>query len=200
MPSEFPMKDPQELWQNQSTEPLRMSPSNLRHKALDRQKKARFGARSTIIISIVLCVVFALSFVRAHTPLARMGWGLLSLCMIYAAYHAYQWMWPRNLPEDAPIHTCLEFYRRELERERDYNRRWWRSGLPFLLLLGMVMAAVGTGARNAPLRHPLLNAIPFFVVLAIWVVAFLLLRKKHGAQNLRQEIEELRAFEAENRS
>ena len=73
-----------------------------------------------------------------------------------------------------------------------------QGGLPFFLLLGMVMAGVGTGARNAP-PHPLRNALPFFLVLAIWAVAFLLMRKKLGRENLEQEIEELRAFERENR-
>jgi hypothetical protein len=198
MPSDFHMKDPQEIWQNQPTEPLKMSASDLRRKALVRQSKARLEALSTIIIGIILCVVFAWSFARAHAMLARMGWGLLSLCMIYAAYHAYKWIWPQSLPEEAPISTCLEFYRRELERRRDYPHRWWRSGLPLLLLLGMVMAGVGTGARNAP-PHPFLNALPFLLVLAIWAVAFLFMRKKLGRENLQQEIEELRAFERESR-
>jgi len=198
MPSDFPMKDPQEIWQNQPTEPLKMSASDLRRKALVRQSRARLEALSTIIIGIIPCVVFAWSFARAHEMLARMGWGLLSLCGIYAAYHAYKWIWPQSLPEEAPINTCLEFYRRELERRRDYVHRWWRSGLPFFLLLGMVMAGVGTGARNAP-PHPLLNALPFFLILAIWAVAFLLMRKKLGRENLQQEIEELRAFERESR-
>ncbi len=198
MPSDFPLKDPQKIWQNQPTEPLKMSASDLRQKALDRQSKSRLEARFTIIIGIVLCVAFAWSFVKAHTMLARTGWGLLSLCGIYIAYHAYKWIWPGNLPEEAPMSTCLEFYRRALERRRDYQHRWWRSGLPFFLLLGMVMAALGTGARNAP-PHPLLNALPFFLILAVWAVTFLLIRKKLGRENLQGEIEELRAFERENR-
>jgi hypothetical protein len=208
MPSDFPMKDPQEIWQNQPTEPLKMSATDLRRKALELQSKARFAAVFTIIMGIIFCVFFAWSFARAHTLLARMGFALGSLCMIYAAYHIYKWTWPGSLPEKAPIDTCLEFYRRELERQRDYSHRWWRSGLPVLTLLGVVMAAVGTGARNAPPRwllalgankHPLLNALPFFLVLAIWVVAFLILRKKQGPKILQREIEELRAFERENR-
>jgi O-antigen/teichoic acid export membrane protein len=198
MPSDFPMKDPQKIWQNQPTEPLKMSASDLRRKALDRQSKSRFEALSTILIGIVLCVVFAWSFAKAHTMLARMGWGLLGLYGIYAAYHAYKWIWPGNLPEEAPMSTCLEFYRRALERRRDYQHSWWRSGLPFLLLLGIVMAALGTGARNAP-PHPLLNALPFLLVLLIWVVGFLFMRKKLGRENLQREIEELRAFERESR-
>jgi hypothetical protein len=118
-----------------------------------------------------------------------------SLRDLYRIYHAYKWIWPGDLPEEAPISTCLEFYRRALERRRDYQHRWWRSGLPFFLLLGMVMAGLGTGARNAALQHPLLNALPFFLILAVWAVAFLLMRKKLGRENLQQEIEELRAFE-----
>ena len=182
-----------------------MSATDLRRKALETQSKARFAAVFTIIMGIIFCVFFAWwSFARAHEILARTGFALVSLCMIYLAYKT----WPRNLPQDAPISTCIEFYRRELERERDYNHRFWRSGLPYLTLLGVVMAAVGTGARNAPPgwllalganKHPLLNALPFLLALAIWVVAFLLIRKKHGRENLQREIEELRAFERENR-
>ena len=196
MPNE--LNDPRNIWQNQPTEPFKMPATDLRRKALELQSKARFAALFTIIIGIICCVVFAWSFARAHAALARMGWALTSLCMIYAAYHVYKWTWPGNLPEEAPINTCLEFYRRELERQRDYSHRWWRSGLPVLTLLGVVMAAVGTGARNAP-PHPLLNALPFFVLLAIWAVAFFFLKKKRGPQDLQREIEELRAFERENR-
>ncbi len=201
MADDFPIKDPQRIWQTQSTEPLKMSATDLRHKALEHQSKARSAALFTIIIGMVLCIFFAWALTRAHTVLARMGWGLLSLWGIYAAYHVYTWTWPKNLPEDAAVSTCVEFYRRALERQRDYGRRWWRSGLPFFLLLGIVMAVVGTGARNAPPPpHPLLNAVPFFVLLAIWTVAFLLLRKKQGPKVLQREIDELRAFEKENRS
>jgi hypothetical protein len=208
MLNEFPMNDPQSVWQNQPSEPLKMSATDLRRKALEARPKARFAMLFIIIVGIVCCVVFASSFARAHAALARMGYALVSLSMIYAAYHAYKWTWPGNLPEGAPIDTCLEFYRRELERQRDYSHRWWRSGLPVLTLLGVVMAAVGTGSRNAPPRwllalgankHPLLNALPFLLALAIWVVAFLILRKKQGPKILQREIEELRALERENR-
>jgi hypothetical protein len=37
------------------------------------------------------------------------------------------------------------------------------------------------------------------LVLLIWVVAFLLMRKKLGRENLQREIEELRALERESR-
>ena len=58
------------------------------------------------------------------------------------------------------------------------------------MLLRVAMAVVGTGALNAP-PHPLLNALPFFLILGIWVLGFLLMRKKLGRENLQEEIEEL---------
>lgn len=198
MPTDLSMQDPQNIWQSQPTEVMKMSASDLRHKAIERQSKARSEALSTIIIGIVICVAFAWFFASAHALLARIGWGLLSLCMVYAACHAYKWIWPRNLPEDAPIGTCLEYYRRELERQRDYAHRWWRSGLPFFLLLGMLMAGLGTGARNAP-PHPWRNSIPFLVILATWAVTFLFMRRKLGRENLQQEIDELRSLEKDSR-
>lgn len=200
MPGDFQINDPKNIWQSQPTEPLKMSATDLRRKAVKLQSRARFTARLTIIIGIVLCVFFAWSFSKVHTTLWRIGSGLLSLCMIYSAYHVYKWTWPGSLPEEAPIDTCLEFYRRELEKQRDYNRRWWRSGLPVLTLLGVVMVAVGTGARNGAAQHPLLNSLPFFVILAIWAVAYSFLKKKHGRESLEREIAEMRAFEREQRS
>jgi hypothetical protein len=106
---------------------LKMSATELRDRALQRQARARLEARSAMIVGLVLSVFFAWTFTRAHAALTRMGWGLLSLWGIYAAYHAYRWIWPRNLPEDAPISTCVEFYLRALERRRDHLRHRWRG-------------------------------------------------------------------------
>src|ERR1039458_3443638 len=47
MPSEFPMNDPRNIWQNQPTEPFKMSADELRRKAQQRQRKARFENRRT---------------------------------------------------------------------------------------------------------------------------------------------------------
>jgi hypothetical protein len=198
------MNDPQSVWQNQPTEPLRMSANEMRRRAQHFQTNARLMALISITIGLVLCVIFALTFAREHKVLPRIGWGLLSLWGIYGAYQAYRWIWPRNLPHDAPVSSCLKFYRRELERRRDYVRHiWLRSGMPFGLV-GLALAVVGTGARNAP-PPKLLNAVPFFVLLALWAVGFFFLKKRLGPnqfrpQNLQQEIDQLRTFERENQS
>lgn len=101
------------------------------------------------------------------------------------------------MPQNPPPSACVTFYRRELERRRDYLRhRWWKSGLP-LLALGIPMVILGTGSPGPPL-HPWRNALPFLLVLATWVVTFFAVKKKLGRENLQQEIEDLRALEAES--
>ena len=50
--------------------------------------------------------------------------------------------------------------------------------------------------QAAPLIYTSANG---FRSVPVWAVAFLLMRKKLGRENLQQEIEELRAFEREGR-
>jgi hypothetical protein len=193
------MNNPQSIWQNQRTEPLKMSANELRARAQQRQTRARIEARIAIVVGLVCFVFFGWTFTKAHGALARTGWVLLSLWGIYAAFHAYKWIRPQHLPHEAPISTCLEFYRSELERRRDYLRhRWWRSGLPFCFL-GMVMVIVGTGAPKVSTNPPLARALPFLGLLVVWAVAFAFLKKKLGRENLQKEIEELRASEIDSR-
>ncbi len=59
MPSEFPMNDPQNIWQNQPTEAFKMSADQLRHKAQQRERKSRFEAVYSTIIGLTLFVFFA---------------------------------------------------------------------------------------------------------------------------------------------
>jgi uncharacterized membrane protein YfcA len=103
------------------------------------------------------------------------------------------------LAADAAVGTSLDFYRKELERRRDYGRHiWYRSGL-WLSFVGL--AFVVLPALIAALKTPrlLLNAIPFFVLLAAWIVAFIHIRKREQ-QNLQSEIDELNALQPNSRS
>jgi hypothetical protein len=198
MPNESPMNDPRNIWQNQPKEPFKMSVDEMRHRAQRFQMKARFIVAYSIVLGLSVCFFFAWNSARAHEVLPRMGFGLLSLWGIYAAYQAYKWVWPRTLAPDAAVSTSLEFYRGELERRRDYTRHVWRrSGLTFCFLgLAMVVVPPLITALDNP--RLLLNAAPFFVLLFVWFVAFFF-QKKRGQKKLQQEIDELRTFEREGR-
>ena len=199
MPSEFPMNDPRNIWQNQPTEPFKMSADELRRKAQQRQRKARFEAIYSIIVGLILFVFFARVFVQPHEVVPRMGVGLLSFWGIYYAYQAYKWIWPGRLTPDATLNTTLQSYRSELEKRRDYGRHVWRrAGLTFGVL-GVAMVIVPALIKSLDTPRLLLDLLPFFVLLAIWLAVFLRLRKRNRGK-LQQEIDELRVFERENRS
>ena len=194
MPSEFPFQDPRNLWQNQPTEGFKMSASEVRFRAEQLQEKARLGALVWMTMGPALSILFAFSFARSHEMLPRLGWGVLSLWAIYGAYHAYRWIWPGRLPADASTGTTVEYYRIELERRRDYGEHIWsRSGFVFAFLGLALLVAHWTRLSQLP------NATPFLTLLGVWVVAFFYMRKR-GGRMLQREIDQLAAFERENKA
>ena len=200
MPNEFPMKDPRNIWQNQPTEKFQMSEEDIRRKAQKLHSKARLAALGWMVMGLLLSVGFGRSAAMAHDWLPRIGWGMLSLWGIYGAYQAYRWIWPGRLPSDAATSTSLEFYRNELEKQRDYGRHIWRrAGLTFCFL-GLAIVLV------PPLIHEwliaprgVLKAAPFFVLLTIWFAVFFPLKRRQQ-RKLQEDIDELRGFERESRS
>jgi hypothetical protein len=199
MPDKFPMNDPQKIWQDQPTEAIKMSLDEIRRRAQKLQTKGRLAALSTIVIGLVLCVFFALSSARPQEVVGRVGWGMLSLWGLYAAYQAYKWIWPGRLAADATFSTSLDFYRSELERSRDYARHVWRrAGLTFCFA-GLALVVI-PGLIGA-LRNPRLlwNVVPLFVLLVTWFVVFFSMRRRNQ-RKLQREIDELKALEGENRS
>jgi hypothetical protein len=199
MPDEFPINDPQKIWQDQPTEAMKMSLDEIRRRAQKLQTKGRLAALSTIVIGLVLCVLFALSSARPQEVVGRIGWGMLSLWGLYSAYQAYKWIWPGRLAADATFGTSLDFYRSELERSRDYGRQVWRrAGLTFCFAgLALVILPGLIGALRTP--RLLWNVVPFFVLLVTWFVVFFSMRRRK-LQKLQREIDELKVLEGENRS
>ncbi len=198
MPNEFPMNDPRKIWQNQPTEPFKMSANELRHKAQQRRRKARFEALYSILIGIVLCAFFAWTFATAHELVLQIGFGLLSLWCLYFGYQTYKWIWPGPLEPDATLSTTLQSYRSELEKRRDFTRHIWRRGGLTFCFLGLALIIVPELIKSLGAPRLALNVLPVCVLLAIWFAIFFPQRKRR-LQKLQQDIEELRVFEKENR-
>jgi hypothetical protein len=194
MPDEF--SDPKKIWQNQPTETTRMSLDEIRRKAHKLQRRAQAAAVVWIVIGLTLCVAFAHSFIEDQGLIIRIGWGILSLWCLYGAYQAYRWIWPGSLAEDGTLRASVNSYRSELERQRDYGLNIWRrSGLTFCFLgLAFVVLAAIVKALATP--RLLVNAVPFFVLIVIWFVAFFSIRKRNQ-RKLQREIDELRALTLE---
>lgn len=194
MPDEFPLNDPKKIWQDQPTEAIKMSLEEVRRKAQKFQTKSRLATIAWFVMGLLLCVAFARMSTGVQDVIPRIGWGVLSLWALYGPYQAYRWIWPGRLAEDATLNTSLDFYRRELERKRDYERHIWRrSGLTFCFA-GLALAILPELIPALKTPRLLLNAAPFFVLLVIWFVLFFVLRKRNR-QKLQREIDELNALE-----
>jgi hypothetical protein len=188
------MNDPQKIWQDQPTEPIKMSPEEIRRRVQKFQTKGRLTVVAQFAIGLFLCVFFTLTFARIHQVVSRIGLGVLNLWILYFIYATYKEFWPTKFAGEATLSTSLEFYRRELEKKRDYSLHVWRrSGLPFCFAgLALLIMPGLIEAFGAP--RLLLNTVPFFTLLVIWFVVFYFTRKRR-LQKLQLEIDELKALE-----
>jgi len=59
MPDELPMNDPKKIWQDQPTEPIKMSLDEIRRKAEKFQTKSRLKVLMGMVIGLFVCVAFA---------------------------------------------------------------------------------------------------------------------------------------------
>jgi hypothetical protein len=175
-----------------------MSLDEIRRKSQALQNKGRLTSLAGTVIGLGLSIFFAVGVARAHGLMPRIGLGVLTLWGLYGAYQAYR-MWPRSLAPDATLSASLEFYRRELERRRHQVRDAWRMPYLWLLFAGIafLVAPALIGTRSNP--RLLVNAIPFFVLLFAWLIAFINIRRR-DLRNLGREIDELKALQQERRS
>ncbi|MGC2448617.1 MAG: hypothetical protein WA477_13310 [Candidatus Sulfotelmatobacter sp.] len=197
MPNKAPV-DPQNIWQQQATEVFTMSADQLRHKVLQDQNIARVKAAYSTILGVILFVLFARAFAIGHDVVPRIGWGVLSLWCIYYAYQSSKGIGRGQITADATLRTTVESYRSRLEKRRDYIRHIWRkAGLPFCFLgMAIVLAPALINSFEDP--KLLLKAAPVLVLFVVWLAVFLPSRKRQQ-RKLQQEIDQLLAFERENR-
>lgn len=189
---EFPAPDPRQLWQNQSTEPFRMSTQQLRLKAAERESRSRTEALASIVLGFVMAGAFAWAAFRAHDLTTRLGWGLLSFSGLYFARQVHKWLWPGRLASDATPVETVRYYRTLLEKRRDFERHAWRrSGIP-LAFLGIAIVLAPPLIRSPQLVP---KAAPFFVLLAVWLAVLFPMRRRRQ-RALQREIDELRGFDA----
>jgi len=125
METKPPTNDPRKIWQDQLTEPLKMSPEEIRHKLRKRQAKARLQFLALCSVALVFVGFSAFNFVKSQEPLQRGGYGLSIIWGLCCFHPIGKKIWPRNYPGDAALMTHLEFARKELERWYEHSRTLW---------------------------------------------------------------------------
>jgi hypothetical protein len=187
--SEPPTNDIRTKWQNQPNEPNGIPVEEIREKAQKLQRKARREVLLFYAFALLFVVFFGRSFARTHETLPRIGLSLLIAWSLYFPYQAQKRIWPRSSAAKVASTTSLDFYRRELERRRDYARHVWQWLLgPIFFSLGIfLLPAVIKAIQNPRLW---LNLLPFGLLLAIWSALYCPLRKRE-LRKLQWEIDAL---------
>lgn len=194
MGNEPPSDDPLNIWQNQPTEPPQMTLEEIRHA---KTKALRAKSRRNALAHLVIAAFFAVMFVNGHDAIERTILGLAIVWALAVQLPAMRRAWSQRPAGDAGSVTSVEFYRKELEYRINQIRKPWPSFVGPVLLGcgGLLVPAIKAVIR---LRQPALaiNAAPFLVLLALWVVLYYRIVRQEIRQ-LQLEIAELNALERE---
>jgi len=147
------------VWQSQEGEGLRMSLDEIRLKAEKQGRSIEWRNAREYIAAFAVVVFLGFSFFGTTDVLSRVGFGLVIASMLYIAWHLHRKGSRRRLPSDLGVADCLQFYRGELERQRDLLQGVWRWYLgPVVPGLAVVMLAL-TRTNPGHLNH------------IVWVIA-----------------------------
>ena len=171
MRNEPPIDDPQALWQNQSTEEIRVPLEYFRRKAEDLRATARWKAVATSLVYLATLGFLAFQYTSLPNPIPSAGLVLLAAGCLYGAWRAYRQVWSMSEAPDLPAATGVAAYKRELRRSQEHARNAWKMSAPLIPGIVFTLPAFAPVLRKA-LQNPkvLLNALPFCVLLAVWLV------------------------------
>lgn len=180
----------QNLWQAQPLEGIHMSATTLRNRAGKFERKIMWRNVREYISSLVAVILFAYFIATTHDILVRTAYVLFILGLGWVVIQLHRKGSVRTMPTAMGTSTCLEFFRSELERQRDVVKNVWSWYLA-PLVPGFVVMTVGyTLAR--PFPRGLISAAILDVAVA---VLFLLIWRMNmrAARCLQRTIDELPA-------
>lgn len=209
MPDKSTMNDPQNVWQNQSTEAFKMSVDQLKTAAHQLERKSRFEALYSLIVCTILLVFFARLTLNPRLMLGPIPWGAASLWSVrlgcaliciggaYEAYKAYKRIRSPRRSSEVTLETTLRSYRTRLEDRRNRFRNYWHYKGLWIILTGMALAVAPRliGSYHQGPQY-LLEAAPLAALFVLWLIAVAVVRRR-VQRKLQQEIDQLRAFERE---
>jgi hypothetical protein len=120
-----PRSDMRNVWQEQPLEPTRVSLAELRLKAQRMRTSVLRRNFREYVGAAVSIAAFGYYLWRFQTPLTRAGSVLSIIGALYVMYQITTRGSARSLPTETTLDACLDFHRRELERQP--NRNVWSA-------------------------------------------------------------------------
>ena len=164
-----------------------MSMEKIQQKTRELQARTRRNVVGNIAFAAMASGLYA--FGMRQFPEMRIPFTLAIAWTAAGAYFLNRGMRSATMPGDAAWSTGMEFYRDEVNRRRLLIRRalWW-SFAPAMLAIGTFLLAL------SKVGNIFQKAMPFIALVAVWVVAYFVIRMREQSQ-LRHEIGELDRIE-----
>lgn len=182
----------QQLWQSQPVEGIKMSAETLRHRAGKFEKRIHWRNIREYVSSLVAALLFGYFFAKTHDPWSRMAYVLFIAGLGWVVIQLHRKGSARSMPAAMGTSTCLQFFRAELERQRDVVINVWSWYLAPLVPGFVILTVAYLRARSFPAS----------LVGAAWMdglvaVLFFLVWKmnRRAARCLQRMIDELYAAE-----
>jgi hypothetical protein len=198
MQNDSPENGVRTIWLNQPTEKPAMISKLIQQRSRTLRAKTRRKLIGTVAGPLAAGIFYAYSMkefpalrqVLQPSFAVAVAWGLAGL------YFLNRGMWSAVTPRDVGLNTGLEVCRLEIERQRDLVRRSlvWSFGPIMLATATFILALAMVSTRTI-----IPNALPFLIVLVVWIVSFFVIRLREQRE-LQRELGELKDLEMENRN
>ncbi len=173
-------EDPINLWKNQPMD------SNAIHleRLVTRRARDLSSATRTEILTSIGAALFFVAVMSWRLPVPGIG---VAGVLLWAAFTLYRYRSLIRPPKQAGdlAATGLDHYRTVLQRRRDHLKNAWIWHGPLLLACLIPLPTV-----IQQFHQRLKNIIPFFALLAFWIILGIYLRRQKAAE-LEREIKEL---------
>ena len=179
-----------QIWQGQPVEGLKMSTDEIRKRAGKFQSTIQWRNVREYAGALVAAGLFGSFLLKNHDTLFRIAFGLFIAGLAYLVFQLQRKGSTKGLPEAMGAVPCLQFYRAELERQRDLLANVWTWYLA-PLVPGF---AVYTIAFAVTYPHPaMLGALVLYdgVVAALFFLIWKM--NVRAARSLQRRIDELYA-------
>jgi hypothetical protein len=197
MTSKSTSEDLKNLWQNQPTDPAKISPEDFRRQMHKFERRIFWRNLREYAAGAIVIAGFGYYEWKLHGLLVRVGAGLIIAGTLYVMFQLHRRASARTAPADLGLNTCIDFHRRSLERQRDALRTVWDWYLlPFVpglavFLIGSIAhqwTAHPAGPGQFVLRSLISPGIMAAVFFAIWKM------NRRGAERLQAQIDEINSL------
>lgn len=182
--------DPLQTWQSQPTETTRMSAQQMHAWAESLAAKNRAERNRQILSTVVLLAFAILWWSRYGGPFEA---GALVAAFLWFATGQYRHRRPQqsaSFPADQGDSPTVSYVRDQLRRKQELIRPLWLGPVAFAVAVIVSPVARAVAEDTERLR----DALPFFGLLAVWLI-MLLIQRRRTAGELQKELQELEALE-----